>query len=674
MEIKYRPEIDGLRTIAVVSVIIYHADFLMNGNKILPGGFFGVDVFFVISGFLITSLMMSEFHKSGTISIPNFYLRRARRLLPALLVVMLASLPFAWLYLLPSQLINFSESLISTLLFGSNFLWHYSLQEYGAESGLLKPFLHTWSLAVEEQYYIVFPLILLAIYKWYKSHTIALLTAGLLTSLLFAQWMTSVNASFSFYMLPSRFWELVVGALLANILHLHPQKDNDALLNKTMPTLGVFLIIYSFIFIGFDSGHPGFVTLIPVIGTMLIIWFASEGELVTKTLSNKSFVYIGLISYSLYLWHYPIFAFFRLEGLFDSNIGRIIAITLTFLLSAASVKFIEKPLRSKKRVSNSKFYFLIASPSAFIFVVSLLAIKNDGFENRFESFSGHLSYEEDNQKLRKKSWTLLPPIDNEPFDLSKTGVLLVGNSHAKDLFNTFYQNPALYADYDFRRAKIGPYRLGQISCFDANNPDFIQAANDFFLSDHYIQSQLIVVSSFYRSYRRKCSWEQSDDVIKSYDLDGLPHLIERALHDGKGVLVFGQNVMFPINDNITDVIADSIIGHKKKMGQLDFITENEKLFSELKSEVNYQYFEQKDRGEELNKRIRDITDKLGVSYIDNFRFVCEEKNSVCFGITPNGYKSYFDSSHYTLEGAKFFGERMAQKGVLKLLEQQTTKE
>ena len=149
MEIKYRPEIDGLRTISVVSVIIYHADFLMNGNKILPGGFFGVDVFFVISGFLITSLMMSEFHKSGTISIPNFYLRRARRLLPALLVVMLASLPFAWLYLLPSQLINFSESLISTLLFGSNFLWHYSLQEYGAESGLLKPFLHTWSLAVE---------------------------------------------------------------------------------------------------------------------------------------------------------------------------------------------------------------------------------------------------------------------------------------------------------------------------------------------------------------------------------------------------------------------------------------------------------------------------------------------------------------------------------------------
>ncbi|CAA0107503.1 O-acetyltransferase OatA [Halioglobus japonicus] len=674
MEIKYRPEVDGLRTVAVVSVIIYHAEFLMNGAKILPGGFFGVDVFFVISGFLITSLMMSEFHKSGTISIRNFYLRRARRLLPALLLVMLLSLPFAWLYLLPSQLVNYAESLVATLLFGSNFLWHFSLQEYGAESGLLKPFLHTWSLAVEEQYYIVFPLILLAIYKWYKSNTIALLTAGLLASLFFAEWMTSVNPSFSFYMLPSRFWELLVGALLANILHLHPQKDNDALLNKTMPTVGLFLIMYSLIFIGFDSGHPGFVTLIPVIGTMLIIWFASEGELVTKTLSSKSFVYIGLISYALYLWHYPIFAFFRLEGLFDSNIGRIVAIIMTFILSAASVKFIEKPLRSKNTLSNAKFFLLIGSVSAFVFVFSFAVIQNKGFENRFESFSGFLNYEADNRKLKEESWSLLSEVDGKPFDSSKVNVLLVGNSHSKDLFNAFYLNPDLYADYDFRRANIGSNKLAQVSCFDKNNPDFAEAANEFFSSEQYVQSQVIVVSSFYRLYQRKCFKEQRGDVTKSYDLDGLRHLIERAQHDGKGVVVFGQNVMFPINDNITDVMADEIIGEKKKQGQLGFITENEKLFTELRSEVNGQYFEGLDRSEKLNKRIREITDNYGVSYFDNYHVVCEEKDSECFGLTPDGYKSYFDSSHFTLEAAKFFGARMAQEGVLKLFEKQTSKE
>lgn len=221
---------------------------MVGGYKLLAGGFLGVDIFFVISGFLITSLMMKEFHKTGTISISNFYERRVKRLLPALLVVMLVSLPFAYKYLLPEQLIGNAKSLISSLLFSSNFYWNYSLQEYGVESGLLKPFLHTWSLAVEEQYYIVFPLILLAVYRWCKSHTIALFTVGILISLQFAPRTTPIDTSFSFYMLPSRIWELLAGGLIANILYLHPQKDSNTLFNKTMPVLGLYLILYSVIF------------------------------------------------------------------------------------------------------------------------------------------------------------------------------------------------------------------------------------------------------------------------------------------------------------------------------------------------------------------------------------------------------------------------------------------
>ena len=238
MAIKYRPEIDGLRTIAVLAVIIYHAEFTLGEGHYLEGGFLGVDVFFVISGFLITSLIMSEYEKTGRFSITNFYERRTRRLLPALLTVMLVSLPFAWQFLLPTQLIDFSRSLLASLLFGSNFYWDWTLQEYGAESALLKPFLHTWSLAVEEQYYIVYPLILIAIYRLCRNHTIVILTAGLLLSLQFAEWMTPRDASFSFYMLPSRFWELLAGGLLANILQCHPQKEKVARLNRTMPSLG----------------------------------------------------------------------------------------------------------------------------------------------------------------------------------------------------------------------------------------------------------------------------------------------------------------------------------------------------------------------------------------------------------------------------------------------------
>ena len=166
-QIKYRPDIDGLRTIAVVSVMLYHAKITVAGGHFLPGGYLGVDIFFVISGYLITTLLMTELDRTGQLSILNFYERRVRRLLPALLVVMLASLPFAWRFLLPDQLIDFSKSLVYSLLFASNFYWDHSLQQYGAESALYKPFLHTWSLAVEEQYYIVFPLLLFCIFFHY---------------------------------------------------------------------------------------------------------------------------------------------------------------------------------------------------------------------------------------------------------------------------------------------------------------------------------------------------------------------------------------------------------------------------------------------------------------------------------------------------------------------------
>ena len=159
--LQYRPEIDGLRAIAVMAVLLYHAELFIGKTQLFAGGFLGVDVFFVISGYLITSLILTEYQSTGSFSFPNFYERRARRLLPALLTVMLAFLPVGWFVLMPTQLIDFSKSLISSIFFASNLYWNETLHEYGAESALLKPFLHTWSLAVEEQFYILFPIILL---------------------------------------------------------------------------------------------------------------------------------------------------------------------------------------------------------------------------------------------------------------------------------------------------------------------------------------------------------------------------------------------------------------------------------------------------------------------------------------------------------------------------------
>ncbi len=444
MNLRYRPEIDGLRTIAVLSVIIYHAEFAFGSSILLKGGFFGVDVFFVISGFLITSIIMKEYEKTRRISILDFYERRARRILPALLTVMLASLPFAWEYLLPEQLIDFSKSIIASLLFSSNIYWDTTLQEYGAESALITPFLHTWSLAVEEQYYIIFPLILLAIYHWWKIHTVVLLTAGFLLSLQFSELMSAKDLSFSFYMLPSRFWELLAGSLLANILYFHPQKDNDVLLNKTMPVIGMFLILYSIVFIDFESNHPGYITLVPVLGSMLIIWFANEKELVTKILSSRIFVGIGLISYSLYLWHYPIFAFSRIKDSNPSIDDKIIWIAATFILSIATYFLVEKPFRNRKRISLKHLLVIIISLTGFVGGLSYYWIANEGFDERLNFLKSVIQKSErvwvskDGLKCHSGGGGRRPPIevhDSCVFIHNPKGnfIISIGDSHAGSL-------------------------------------------------------------------------------------------------------------------------------------------------------------------------------------------------------------------------------------------------
>jgi peptidoglycan/LPS O-acetylase OafA/YrhL len=205
MSIRYRPEVDGLRAISVVAIIIYHAEFMRAGYNLIPGAFLAVEVFFVISGFLITSLILKELQESRGFSVRNFYERRVRRLFPALLLVLTVSAIGAWFILLPAQLVDFAYSLVASLFFVSNFYWDLSLQEYGAESGLLKPLLHTWTLAVEEQFYIVFPFMLVGMYKWFKHWLVWLLLGVFLVSLCFAHWHTGVNLHSSFYMLSSRY-------------------------------------------------------------------------------------------------------------------------------------------------------------------------------------------------------------------------------------------------------------------------------------------------------------------------------------------------------------------------------------------------------------------------------------------------------------------------------------
>ncbi len=657
MQIRYRPEIDGLRTIAVLAVIIYHAQFMLGGEHFLKGGFLGVDVFFVISGFLITSIIMKELNTEGTFSFLGFYERRARRILPALFLVILVALPLAWYLLLPTQMTDFGKSILSTLLFGSNFYWFDSLQEYGAESALLKPFLHTWSLAVEEQYYILFPVLLMVIYKWFKSYTVVLLTAGLLLSLGLSDYVTGKNQSLSFYMLHTRFWELLAGSLLANILYFHPQKENDAFLNKTMPILGLYLIGYSLFFIDLDSNHPGYVTLLPVIGTVLIIWFANEKDLVTQLLSSRLFVGIGLISYSLYLWHYPIFAFGRIIEPSPDWLHKTAWLFLTVIFSVAAYFWVEKPFRNRNRLSLRAFStiigvtaLLIASFSIFLMSEHDSVPKND----RLKALYGENVI--DNQLLKRKSWDILDKIHYElGYETERKGnavtaprseseklwftskaklkVLIVGNSHGKDLFNAFTTNAEQFPGIEFAR-----YGIHTKSSKEAIKT--MKAAPNFKAAD------VIIISTRFGKLDKA-------DRANHVSIKKLPGFIDTLKESGKKVILTSNTPEFFAYkgyDNIFD-------GYMREKGS---------LFD--KEELNTLYYSMKASDvDEVNNKLREIAQNKNITYLDKHSIICSDIKMQCDGVTDDGLKTFYDYGHYTLEGAKYFGSKIAEQGWLKKL-------
>ena len=379
--LNYRPEIDGLRAIAVVSVVLYHAQIKIFGKNWFEGGLIGVDIFFVISGYLITRIILTELTETNKFSLIKFYEKRARRILPMLFLVIAASIPFAWQKLLPIDLIDFAKSALTAIGFCSNFFFYYSTTEYGADSSLLKPLLHTWSLGVEEQFYIVFPILILLIWKFAKASLLTSIVTMLLMSILFADVMEGIYSELNFFLPFSRFWELLVGSILA-FFELKYRRIKNLLLMQNLPILGLFLILHGILSFDSNTPHPSFYTLMPIVGVALIIGFSSTNDFVGKLLSSKPIVGVGLISYSFYLWHFPIFAFNRLGSSNPSTYDKLEWIILAFVLSIVSYHFIEKPFRNRNFIKNKLFFsFVIIALLALAFV-NYNFVSNEGYKDR----------------------------------------------------------------------------------------------------------------------------------------------------------------------------------------------------------------------------------------------------------------------------------------------------
>jgi peptidoglycan/LPS O-acetylase OafA/YrhL len=418
--LNYRPEIDGLRAIAILPVIFYHA-----GIEIFNGGYVGVDIFFVVSGYLITTIILKELDE-GKFSIINFYERRIRRIIPALFAVMFVSIIFAYFLLLPNDIKDFSQSLVAVSTFVSNILfWRES--GYFDTSSELKPLLHTWSLAVEEQFYILFPLFLLIFWKKSKFFTLLTLFATFVFSLVISNWAMNIHQSAAFYLLPTRGWELLMGAFAGFYLS---KKNLIELNNNTRELLnmiGFILILFSIFFISKKTPFPIF-AFFPVLGTFMIILFATKHTIVGKFLSNKYFVSLGLISYSLYLWHQPIFAFAR-NYTFNILSFKIIIclIVLSIFLSFISYKHIEKPFRKKNKISQFNIFLIFILGTFFFIIVGVLGHFKDRFSGTHTQFIKAIGDWEYPSELNKTSIS-----GYYKFNSSKSlDVLFFGDSHAQ---------------------------------------------------------------------------------------------------------------------------------------------------------------------------------------------------------------------------------------------------
>ena len=352
MNQQYRPDIDGLRAIAVLSVVIFHAF-----PNIFPGGLIGVDIFFVISGYLITGLISSDF-KLGNFTFLGFYLRRVRRIIPILFTVLISTFAFGWFTLYSDDYALLGKHMAAASIFTSNivYLSESSYFDLDAES---KPLLHLWSLAIEEQFYLLWPVLLYFLYKKIKLNSIGViytLLAFTISSLLACSYLTLMKPDYAFYLPFTRFWELSLGGLFVLVSREIDIKRDYAI---KIASIGYLLLIISFVFINKNTYFPGFVVLLPCLGVGAILISKNDSKVLKLIFYNKFLVYFGLISYSFYMWHWPVLYFLRNINPNPSNISLTLFLLLSFLLSLFGYYLIETPFR--RTTSKAAIFTLMHS-------------------------------------------------------------------------------------------------------------------------------------------------------------------------------------------------------------------------------------------------------------------------------------------------------------------------
>lgn len=662
---KYRAEIDGLRALAVLSVVIYHANI-----GYLSGGFLGVDVFFVISGFLITKNIISEQEK-GTFHIFSFYDRRARRLLPVLYLVFAIASFFAWEYLLPADLVDFSASLLSALVFASNFFF-YAQDNYHAAESATKPLLHTWSLGVEEQFYLFFPLLLILLSSFSRSRKILFLSIILFLSLCFAQYVSEHYADMNFFLLPSRLWEFLVGAVLA-LVCADGLRHQRSFLGSVLSISGVVMIVVSIVLFGSEIPHPSFLTIIPVVGAAAVIGWGHACAVTMGVMGNKFSTWLGRLSYSIYLWHFPIFAFAytKSNGVL-SNFEKIELLLITLVLSSISYYLVEKPFRDREKIGNRVFYALLVIISLVLSVWSFHVIKGKGFDNRLGDIESLFEGADRNDSFLKKDGKICYFHPEKPksckfddFDGSKT-IVSLGDSHA-NMISVPLQRYAQNHGYNFYNMILShcPYIEGawRYTGFKAKcEVSQMDAVRDYLKS---IEPSIIIYTARWPLYLNRTQFDNGEGGIeKSAFLPFYPSK-EARLKGARvdDLIVKTFELMVQMGHSVVLVYPTPEVGWhvpaliKERLDQVSETPVDHKRKAFEKMNITTSYSRYKNRTKLTNSILDRVQhEKIKKVYPD--KLFCSDVSGRC---KTHDDKSifYYDDDHLSQVGASMLVEEIA---------------
>ena len=632
----YRSDIDALRGYSIIFVILYHARFYYNDFFLFSGGFVGVDIFFVITGFLITKLLVSEYNLNKTIDVLDFFERRIRRLIPVLFLVLLVSTLFSPLVLEPTKLKHFSESFFASIFFTANIYFHYFGNFYETNASLKTPLLHLWSLGIEEQFYILYPFLLLFALKFFKKFLIFFALVGFLISLSFAEYASTHHTMFNFYMLPSRAWEIGAGVLVA-LLSLRKK----IILNNFLINIIIFLsfLILIFFLLIFSTGnkHPSLITLIPVCVTSILIYL---GENDTKTFFknffyNKYIIFFGKISFSLYLWHFLIFSIFR-NSYIDENISiKLIIITLSIILSFFSYKYVEQKFRDRsisfKKVR--KFIIILFIPTL---ILNIAILKDKNFIKSFYSIDGvNLTEWNDTEwairQTRKLSFNDSFPKNN------KENVLIVGNCHGDDIYLILKLNNQNYEKNNFElypRTEVG------------NFINFMNASNLL-----YKEARTIIFAT------------QWNDRIE--DVNVLDEIIKKGKNDNKEIIIIGPNPEFEYKEEKLRFTKNNFTNYKKYI----FKKNSSKLSDDEIKNLKSIYFDQLTTNIDIQKvedQLINITKKNDVQFISLISIFCDKDTKTCEFLVDNSKEEIFrDYGRISRDGFSLLNNKFREMGLFK---------